>query len=260
MSFIVVIPARYASTRLPGKPLSDIAGKSMLQHVWERAGTSGASEVVIATDDERIAAACADFGARCLMTRADHASGTDRLAEVVAQLGLTEEHIVVNVQGDEPLIPSAVIDQVAGNLRRNSSASIATLCEGITDATVLRDTNAVKVVFDENGRALYFSRATIPWPRDHEASTGGMPEGQWYRHIGIYAYRAGFLKRYSQWQPAPLELTESLEQLRALYKGEAIHVEPACAAVPGGIDTPADLDRVRGLFAQSRKSGSPDKP
>ncbi|EAQ97903.1 3-deoxy-manno-octulosonate cytidylyltransferase [Congregibacter litoralis] len=258
MSFIVVIPARYASTRLPGKPLSDIAGKSMLQHVWERAGTSAASEVVIATDDERIEAACADFGARCLMTRADHASGTDRLAEVVEQLGLTEKHIVVNVQGDEPLIPSAVIDQVAGNLQRNPSASMATLCEVITDATVLRDTNAVKVVFDENGRALYFSRATIPWPRDHEGSDGEMPEGQWHRHIGIYAYRAGFLKRYSQWQPAPLELTESLEQLRALYKGESIHVEPACAAVPGGIDTPADLDRVRGLFAQPRKPGSPD--
>lgn len=249
MSFVVVIPARYASTRLPGKPLSVIAGKSMLQHVWERAGTSAASRVVIATDDSRIAQACSEFGAEVLMTSPDHASGTDRLAEVVEQLTLSDDQIVVNVQGDEPLIPAAVINQVAHNLAREEFASIATLCEAITDVAVLSDPNAVKVVFDEKGRALYFSRASIPWPRDYLWGSTEMPPGNWYRHIGLYAYRAGFLRRYTQWLAAPMELAESLEQLRALHKGEGIHVETACEAVPGGIDTPEDLQRVRQQFA-----------
>ncbi|WOJ94219.1 3-deoxy-manno-octulosonate cytidylyltransferase [Congregibacter variabilis] len=249
MSFVVVIPARYASTRLPGKPLSMIAEKTMLQHVWERARTSVASRVVIATDDTRIAAVCGDFGAEALMTSPDHASGTDRLAEVVQALGLSDDQIVVNVQGDEPLIPATVINQVASNLAREETASIATLCEAITDVEVLRDPNAVKVVFDEAGRALYFSRAIIPWPRDHLWESAEMPLGNWYRHIGLYAYRAGFLRRYTQWQPAPIELAESLEQLRALHKGEGIHVETACEPVPGGIDTPEDLHRLRQQFA-----------
>ncbi|WP_439108026.1 3-deoxy-manno-octulosonate cytidylyltransferase [Congregibacter sp.] len=257
MSFVVVIPARYASTRLPGKPLSMIAGKTMLQHVWERAKTSGASEVVIATDDARIETACKDFAARCLMTRAEHTSGTDRLAEVVDLLSLSDDQIVVNVQGDEPLIPAAVIDQVAQNLGGKSSASIATLCEAITELEVLGDPNAVKVVFDEHGRALYFSRASIPWPRDYSWDSAVMPQGEWYRHIGLYAYRAGFLRRYTSWQPALMEQSESLEQLRALYKGEEIHVEPACEAVPGGIDTPEDLHKVREYFSASSGAAQP---
>ncbi len=249
MSFLVVIPARYASTRLPGKPLSMIAAKPMVQHVWERARTSAAERVVVATDHEMIAAACADFGAECLMTRADHASGTDRLAEVVEQLGLADDQIVVNVQGDEPLIPAAVIDQVAKNLARVDSASIATLCEPIADLETLRDANAVKVVFDRQGLAMYFSRATIPWPRDHDWSQDAMPGGDWYRHLGLYAYRAGFLRRYTGWDSAPPERLESLEQLRALYEGERIHVESACEPVPGGIDTPQDLAKLRERFA-----------
>ncbi|MFT4769757.1 MAG: 3-deoxy-manno-octulosonate cytidylyltransferase (CMP-KDO synthetase) [Glaciecola sp.] len=248
MSFVVVIPARYASTRLPGKPLSMIAGKTMLQHVWERAKTSQASRVVVATDDSRIASVCAEFDAECLMTNPDHASGTDRLAEVAKQLALSDDQIVVNVQGDEPLIPAKVIDQVAQNLAREETASIATLCEAISDVSVLCDPNAVKVVFDERGKALYFSRASIPWPRDYAWESVEMPAGQWFRHIGLYAYRAAFLSRYTQWQPASMETTESLEQLRALYKGEGIHVEPACEPVPGGIDTPEDLQRVRRQF------------
>ncbi|MDP5070211.1 MAG: 3-deoxy-manno-octulosonate cytidylyltransferase [Congregibacter sp.] len=256
MSFIVVIPARYASTRLPGKPLSMIAQKTMLQHVWERSNTSGASRVVIATDDARIAAVGADFGAECLMTRVDHASGTDRLAEVATQLALADDQIVVNVQGDEPLIPAAVIDQVANNLAKETSASIATLCESITELHSLKDPNAVKVVFDESGRALYFSRASIPWPRDHRWDSTDMPKGQWYRHIGLYAYRAGFLRRYTQWQPVPMEQLESLEQLRALYKGENIHVEPACQPVPAGIDTPEDLQRIRQYFLARASDGA----
>jgi len=244
VSYTVVIPARYASTRFPGKPLADIAGKPMLRHVWERAGACGANRVVVATDDARVADACADFGAEVLMTRDDHPSGTDRLAEVADRLELPDDAIVVNVQGDEPLIPPAVIDQVAGNLGAMTGASIATLCEPIEDAALLGDPNVVKVVFDRHGYALYFSRALIPWPRD-EQPKGTVPAGTWWRHIGLYAYRAGFLRRYSGWEAAPLERIESLEQLRALYQGERIHVAPACAAVPGGVDTPADLELVR---------------
>jgi 3-deoxy-manno-octulosonate cytidylyltransferase (CMP-KDO synthetase) len=249
MSFLVVVPARYASTRLPGKPLEDIAGKAMIQHVWERAQESDADRVIVATDDARIADACDRFGARRLLTRADHPSGTDRLAEVVDQLDLADDAIVVNVQGDEPLIPAAVIDQVATNLSRVDDASIATLCEPIHTPDMLRNPNAVKVVFDARGMALYFSRACIPWPRDHQWNAGVMPTGSWFRHLGIYAYRAGFLRRYTSWQPAPQEQLESLEQLRALHQGERIHVEPACAPVPGGIDTPEDLEALRQLLS-----------
>lgn len=253
MSFIVVIPARYASSRLPGKPLSMIGDKTMVQHVWERAKTSAADRVVIATDDARIEAVCQGFSAECVMTRADHASGTDRIAELADRLALGDDQIVVNVQGDEPLIPAAVVDQVALNLANTASASIATLCEEITDIDVLRDPNAVKVVFDAAGKALYFSRATIPWPREHSWDSGVMPSGQWFRHIGLYAYRVGFLKRYTQWLAAPLEMSESLEQLRALYQGEQIHVAPACQPVPAGIDTPEDLKRLRAHYSQLTK-------
>ena len=253
MSFAVVIPARYGSTRLTGKPLLDIVGKPMVQRVWEQAMKAGASEVVIATDDPRIQEVAEDFGALVCMTRADHPSGTDRLQEVAASLGWDEQQIVVNVQGDEPLIPPALIGQVAGNLAATPHAAIATLSEPVETLEELRNPNAVKVVADTAGMALYFSRATIPWPRDaFAAGDAGMPVGAWYRHIGIYAYRVGFLHRYVTWEPAPLEQLEQLEQLRALYNGERIHVAAACEPVPAGVDTQEDLEQVRELLeAQS---------
>ncbi|MEM1402382.1 MAG: 3-deoxy-manno-octulosonate cytidylyltransferase [Pseudomonadota bacterium] len=248
MSYTVVIPARYASSRLPAKVLADIAGKPMIQHVWERACASEANRVIIATDDMRILSVCQLFGAEAVMTSPSHPSGTDRLAEVAAAHGMADEEIVVNVQGDEPLIPAAVIDQVAVNLAARDDASIATLCEPIGDVRTLLDENAVKVVADDAGTALLFSRACIPWPRGHDFSTGGMPDGNWFRHLGIYAYRVGFLHRYTTWPPAILETTESLEQLRAMAHGERIHVEAAMETVPGGIDTAEDLERVRELL------------
>lgn len=247
MSYTVVIPARYGSTRLPGKPLLDIGGKPMIQRVWEQASKSAASAVVVATDDARIVEVAEGFGAVACLTSPDHPSGTDRLQEVAETLGLDEDHIVVNVQGDEPLIPPAVIDQVAANLAANTQAGIATLCEPVTDIDSLTNPNVVKVVADRDGMALYFSRATIPWPRDDFAdSRTSMPaQGHWFRHIGIYAYRTRFLHQYITWPPAPLEHLESLEQLRALYNGVGIHVAQASADVPGGVDTEADLDAVR---------------
>ena len=249
MSFSVVIPARFGSTRLPGKPLLPIADKPMVQHVWEQAGRSGAGEVVIATDDERIREAAAAFGATVCMTATTHPSGTDRLQQVAAEFGWDGDHVVVNVQGDEPLIPPAVIDQVAGNLATHEQAGMATLCEAITDPEELVNPNAVKVVTNARGMALYFSRAPIPWPREHfRERAAGMPSGQWWRHVGIYAYRARFLHQYIGWPPAPLEQLEQLEQLRALYHGVLIHVERAVERVPGGVDTRADLDAVRARF------------
>lgn len=251
MSFLVVIPARFASSRLPGKPLLEIARQPMVQHVWERARASSAARVVIATDDGRVEAAAASFGADVVMTREDHPSGTDRLAEVVETLALPDDTIVVNVQGDEPLIPPAVIDQVAGNLAAHAQASIATLCEAIDDGSLLRDPNAVKVVFRRDGMALYFSRACIPWPRDYGGPDGSLPQdSHWYRHIGLYAYRAAFLRRFARWSAAPPERCERLEQLRALYEGETIHVAEACDVVPGGVDTAADLEAVRALISR----------
>ena len=250
-SFTVVIPARYGSTRLPGKPLLDIAGKPMVQRVWEQARLSGAGQVVIATDDARIFDAAQAFGAEVCMTSAEHPSGTDRLQQVAQEMNWSDDHIVVNVQGDEPLIPPAVIDQVAANLAGHEQAGMATLCEDITELEELINPNAVKVVSDISGMALYFSRAPIPWPRDefiHGAKA--MPQsGNWYRHIGIYAYRTGFLHRYVTWPPAPLEQLECLEQLRALYNGVGIHVERAVQSVPGGVDTQDDLRAVRALLA-----------
>jgi 3-deoxy-manno-octulosonate cytidylyltransferase (CMP-KDO synthetase) len=250
MSYTIVIPARYGSTRLPGKPLIDIAGKSMVQRVWEQARLSNATEVVIATDDERIRLAAQEFGARVCMTSPDHPSGTDRLQQVAMELGWDDQRIVVNVQGDEPLIPPAVIDQVAGNLAANPQAGVATLREEISSAGELLNPNAVKVVCNAQGMALYFSRATVPWPRDaFAADPSAMPAvGEWYRHIGIYAYRCAFLHQYVTWPPAPLETLECLEQLRALYNGVAIHVATATETVPAGVDTDADLAAVRRHF------------
>ena len=250
MPFTVVIPARYGSTRLPGKPLLDIAGKPMIQRVWEQACKSSADRVIIATDDERILQVAVAFGAQACMTSTEHPSGTDRLQQVAAELQLEDSHILVNVQGDEPLLPPAVIDQVARNLEQHTVAGISTLCEPITDLEELRNPNAVKVVSDESGLALYFSRAAIPWPRDHfAAATPLMPaEGNWYRHIGIYAYRTEFLHEFVGWSPAPLEELEQLEQLRALYHGVRIHVAQADEDVPAGVDTEQDLEAVRAHF------------
>ncbi|WP_271411837.1 3-deoxy-manno-octulosonate cytidylyltransferase [Pseudomonas sp. Q1-7] len=249
-AFTVVIPARYASTRLPGKPLQDIAGKPMIQHVWEQARRSAAQRVVVATDDVRIVEACQAFGAEVLLTRVDHNSGTDRLAEVASHLGLASDAIVVNVQGDEPLIPPAIIDQVAANLAAHPEAGIATLAEPIRDVQALFNPNVVKVAADLNGLALTFSRAPLPWARDAFASSRDQlpDEVPYRRHIGIYAYRAGFLHDFVAWGPCWLENTECLEQLRALWHGVRIHVADALEAPPAGVDTPEDLERVRRLL------------
>lgn len=253
MSFRVVIPARYGSSRLPGKPLLDIGGKPMVVHVYERALQSAASEVVVATDDARIADALREIGAPVVMTRADHPSGTDRLQEVAAHFGWRDDEIVVNVQGDEPLIPPAVINQVADNLRQAEEAGIATLAEPLHDAEQLFNPNIVKLVRDAGNHALYFSRAPMPWARDAFARTRDElpPEALslYLRHLGIYAYRVGFLHDYVSWPPALIEQVEALEQLRALYQGVKIHVDVAAVALPPGVDTQADLDRVRAVLA-----------
>lgn len=249
-AYTVVIPARYASTRLPGKPLLDIAGKPMIQHVWEQARKSGAQRVVVATDDSQIVDVCSSFGAQVVLTRADHNSGTDRLAEVAEQLGLPDDAIVVNVQGDEPLIPPSLIDQVAANLAAHPEASIATLAEPLHDVLALFNPNVVKVLADADGLALTFSRAPLPWARDaFAADRSQLPSGVPYRrHIGIYAYRAGFLADFVSWGPCWLEDTECLEQLRALWHGRRIHVADALEAPPAGVDTADDLERVRRLL------------
>ena len=249
-AYTVVIPARYASTRLPGKPLQDIAGKPMIRHVWEQACKSGAQRVVVATDDQRILEACKGFGAEALLTQVEHNSGTDRLAEVAQKLGLPADAIVVNVQGDEPLIPPSVIDQVARNLAGHPEAAIATLAEPISDPQALFNPNVVKVLSDIDGLALAFSRAPLPWARDEFAhDRDALPPGVPYRrHIGIYAYRAGFLADFVAWGPCWLENTECLEQLRALWHGKRIHVADAVEAPPAGVDTAEDLERVRKLL------------
>lgn len=248
--FRVIIPARYASTRLPGKPLLDIAGKTMIQRVYEQARQSQALEVIIATDDPRIEAAAKSFGAAVVMTNPNHESGTDRLQEVVAQLGLTDKEIVVNVQGDEPLIPPSVINQVAKNLA-NSTAGIATLSEPIDDIATVFDPNAVKVVADSQGYAMYFSRAPIPYGREsYRATDCKLPALlSVQRHIGIYGYRVGLLHKFVEWGACALEKTECLEQLRAMWHGVKIHVEPALESPPPGVDTQEDLDRIRSLLA-----------
>ena len=249
-AYTVVIPARYASSRLPGKPLQDIAGKPMIQHVWEQACRSDARRVVVATDDSRIVQACEAFGAEVLLTRPEHNSGTDRLAEVADKLGLVADAIVVNVQGDEPLIPPSVIDQVARNLAAHPEAEIATLAEPINDPQALFNPNVVKVLSDISGMALTFSRAPLPWARDEFArELDRLPPGVPYRrHIGIYAYRAGFLADFVAWGPCWLESTECLEQLRALWHGKRIHVADTVEAPPTGVDTAEDLARVRKLL------------
>lgn len=250
MGFRVVIPARWASTRLPGKPLADIAGKPMVVRVAEAAANSGTDEVLIATDDQRVVDAAAAHGFPALMTRADHVSGTDRLAEVAMLRGWRDDAIVVNVQGDEPLIDPALIAQVADALATDMEAAIATAAYPLTDIAEFLNPNVVKVVVGETGRALYFSRAPIPWPRDAFAITCDTlpPCLPVRRHIGLYAYRVGFLRRYGQLPPVPIEQWESLEQLRALAHGFAIHVVDCVSAPAPGVDTPEDLALVRCAF------------
>jgi 3-deoxy-manno-octulosonate cytidylyltransferase (CMP-KDO synthetase) len=249
--FHVVVPARYASQRLPGKPLLDIAGKPMLQWTFERACASGASRVVIATDDARIADAASAFGAEVCRTSAEHASGTDRIAEVARRMDWADDEVVVNLQGDEPLMPPALLGQVAATLARHENADAATLAVALDDTAQLFDPNVVKVVTDRTGLALYFSRATIPWKRDLFASAA-TPGAGWtdgiFRHLGIYAYRAGFLARYAGLPEAPLERMECLEQLRILWHGGQVAVDIAAEPPPAGVDTREDLERVAALL------------
>jgi 3-deoxy-manno-octulosonate cytidylyltransferase (CMP-KDO synthetase) len=248
--FKVVIPARFASTRLPGKPLADIGGKPMIVRVAEAARKSGASEVIVACDQQDIRAAVMQHGFTAVMTQSDHPSSTDRIAEVVEHLKWADDEIVVNVQGDEPLIPPALIDAVALALEKDTGAAMATASHAIHTAADAFNPNVVKVVTAQNGRALYFSRAPIPWHRDGFAmNREELPaDFNLQRHIGIYAYRVGFLRRYGTLLSSPLERWESLEQLRALWHGDAIAVVEADGAPPPGVDTPEDLERVRRLF------------
>lgn len=248
--FTVLIPARYASTRLPGKPLADIAGKPMVVRVAERARASGAARVVVATDDERIRAAVEAHRVGACLTRADHPTGTDRLAEAASLLGLADDEIVVNVQGDEPLLAPALIGSVAALLAAHPDAAIATACHPIADADEAFNPNVVKVVLDARGYALYFSRATIPWARDafareRRAIPAGLPL---YRHYGLYAYRVSFLRAFPALAPAPIERFEALEQLRALWHGHRIVVDIAAGTPAPGVDTPDDLARVRAIY------------
>ncbi|CAX59041.1 MAG: 3-deoxy-manno-octulosonate cytidylyltransferase [Erwinia billingiae] len=244
MSFVAIIPARFASTRLPGKPLVDIQGKPMVVHVMERALESGADRVIVATDNEQVARAVEAAGGEVCMTRADHHSGTERLAEVIDRYQFADDTIIVNVQGDEPMIPPVIIRQVAENLAK-SEAGMATLAVPIETAEEAFNPNAVKVVMDAKGYALYFSRATIPWDRERFAASREEIGDTFLRHIGIYGYRAGFIRRYVSWEPSPLEHIELLEQLRVLWYGEKIHVAVAKAIPSVGVDTPEDLARVR---------------
>ena len=251
--FTVIIPARYASSRLPGKPLANIAGKPMIQHVFEQAKQSGASRIIIATDNEQVATAAKNFGAEVCMTAESHNSGTERLAEVVEKLAIPDNEIIVNIQGDEPLIPPMIVKQVAENLAKYP-VNMASLAVNIDEPEELFNPNVVKVLTDKDGYVLYFSRAVIPWDRDQFAQMDDVAKlqlnTQYLRHIGIYAYRAGFIKQYVQWQPTALEHIEKLEQLRVLWNGEKIHVELAKEVPAVGVDTAEDLEKVRSILAK----------
>ncbi|QOL49576.1 3-deoxy-manno-octulosonate cytidylyltransferase [Massilia litorea] len=249
MNFTVIIPARLASTRLPNKPLADLGGKPMVVRVAERARASGASRIVVATDHADILAACAAHGVEARMTRSDHPSGTDRIAEVALALGLADDEVVVNLQGDEPLIDPALLAACAGRI--SAGVPMATCAHPLSDVAEVFNPNVVKVVLDKAGRALYFSRATIPWHRDAFAATRDvLPAGYApLRHIGLYAYSNAFLQAYPGLEPAPLEQIEALEQLRVLWHGYPIAVHVTDSAPPAGVDTPEDLARVRLQYA-----------
>jgi len=248
--FIVLIPARRASTRLPDKVLADLAGRPMVVRVADKAAQSGATKVLVATDDAQIKVVVEQHGYTAILTRADHPSGTDRISEAAQQLGLSDDAIVVNVQGDEPLISPALIAEVAAELARRSDCAIATACHPLTEAGEMFNTNIVKVALDARNTALYFSRATIPWARDaFAADKDSLPDGlPIYRHMGLYAYRAAFLRLYPTLTPAPIEKFEALEQLRALWHGHRIAVHITAATAAPGVDTPADLELVRSLL------------
>ena len=262
--FVVVIPARYDSSRLPGKPLADIGGKPMVQWVVERAQASGAYKIIVATDDDRVADVVRQFGGEVCMTSASHESGTERLAEVVDKYEFAPETIVVNVQGDEPMIPSANISQVANNLAKLNELEVgmATLAEPICSRSELANPNVVKVITDKDGLALYFSRSVMPYDRNGSGVASGSGNGSgnegvlnfdYLRHIGIYAYRAGFIKQYVSWPSSKLEQIESLEQLRVLWQGKKIHVSSAVEPPPAGVDTQEDLEQVRRLVASLKQ-------
>lgn len=252
MSFRIVIPARFASTRLPGKPLREICGKPMITHVIERAQQSKAEEVIVATDSKEIAEAVSGLNVRICMTHANHQSGTERLSEVIEQLGFDDEQILINLQGDEPMMPPVCMNQVGQALEEDASVKMATLCTPLTDIKELFDPHAVKVIRDINDFALYFTRAAIPWSRDcfNETPRELPKHQQYYRHIGLYGYRAGFIRQYLEWESSDIEKTESLEQLRVLYYGEKIKVITAAIPPGPGVDTVDDLNRVCELLAK----------
>jgi 3-deoxy-manno-octulosonate cytidylyltransferase (CMP-KDO synthetase) len=250
MSFHVIIPARMASARLPGKPLAGIGGKPMVVRVCEQAAQCGAASVTVAADDERIVQAVRNAGFNALMTSGDHPSGTDRIHEAASQLNLPDDAIVVNLQGDEPLMPPELVARVAHELSQQKNAVMATACHAIRDAADMLNPNVVKVVIDADNLALYFSRAPIPYPRDaFNGEAKKIPDGlPVYRHIGLYAYRMSFLKIYADLMPSAIEQFESLEQLRVMWHGYKIAVSVVNQAPPGGVDTPEDLARVRALY------------
>ncbi|MEO7392975.1 MAG: 3-deoxy-manno-octulosonate cytidylyltransferase [Ramlibacter sp.] len=253
MGFSVLIPARLASTRLPNKPLADIAGQPMVVRVAQRAQASGAQRVVVAADDAVIVSACEAYGVEALLTRADHVSGSDRLAEACQLLGLSGNDLVVNVQGDEPMMDPGLVDAVAALLDARPEASMSTAAYEIDSVEEFVNTNVVKVVLDAQGLALYFSRATIPWWRDgFAAGIAQLPQPRPLRHVGIYGYRAGFLREFPRLAPAPVEASEALEQLRALWHGHRIAVHVTRTAPGVGVDTPEDLERVRALWISTR--------
>jgi 3-deoxy-manno-octulosonate cytidylyltransferase (CMP-KDO synthetase) len=247
----IVIPARLAAQRLPNKPLADIDGRSLIEHVYRRASQANAESVIIATDSVEVRDMAESFGAVALMTSADHQSGSDRLAECIGLMGWPAETLVVNLQGDEPQMPPACLDQVAELLQNSPLADVASLYYPIQQAAEVSDPNVVKVVLNHSGHALYFSRSVIPFPRGstlEQAITGGT---QWKRHVGLYAYRAGALKAFAQMSPSLLETTEKLEQLRFLEAGRAIAMARAVEFIPAGVDTPADLERIRKILSSA---------
>ena len=258
MSYTIVIPARFNSTRLPGKVLRDIAGKPLIQHVYEQAIKTGAQRVCIATDDQRVMQTAKAFGAEVVLTAPSHESGTERIAEAVTKLALPADSIVVNIQGDEVMLPEALVEQLVDNLQRHPQASMATLCGSIQNVADVFNPNMVKVIFDHTGLALYFSRAPIPWERNRFAAIDRNNPvvdepitAHWYRHIGIYAYRVSFLQKYVTLPPSPLEQLESLEQLRALYYGYKIHVGVTHNDTGIAVDTAEDLQRAEALFKRN---------
>lgn len=249
-TFRVIIPSRYGSTRLLAKALCDIHGKTMIQHVYERACLSEAKSVVVATDDERIAAACETFGAAVCLTSSEHLTGTDRLSEVTQKLNYDPDEIVVNAQGDQPLISPENINQVARNLTINSDVNMSTLCERIYDHQDLSNTSIVKVVINNHNHALYFSRSLIPYHKESENIN--LHHHAYYKHMGLYAYRVGVIQQFVDWIPTECELSESLEQLRFLSNGEKIHIDIATKPALFEVNTPEDLDKVRLLLDKRR--------